>query len=373
MTQNPKSRIAVRVLIGFGTLLTILAIFAIWADRQALNTDEWVGTSDELLDDRDVQVALATYLTDELYTNVDVEAEIAAQLPPRAAPLAGPISGALKQAANSAAERILASPKVDQAWAEANRRAHRQLLDVIDDEGQYASTGGGDVVLELKPLVANIASELGISSQIADKVPDDAGTLVILHSDGIETAQTIAKLINGLAVVFTILALGCFVLAIYLSAGRRPGTIVWSGIGLIFAGVVVFAVRHIAGQEIVDSLVVNDSATDAGNAVWSIGTSLMTSIATTVIVYGALFVIAGWLGSAASSARSARKLLAPMLRDHVALVYGLLAAAALIYFAFAPTHGLRALLTVLILAGLAAAGIYALRNQTASENPAVGG
>ena len=370
MEGKPKHRIAVRVLLGLGTFLTILAIFSIWADRQALNTEEWVNTSDKLLDHPDVQAALATYLTDELYTNVDVQAEIAAELPPQAAPLAGPIAGALKQATNTAAERILASPRVDEAWSDANRTAHGELLDVINDKGQYTSTGGGDVVLELKPLVADIADQLGISAQIADKVPDDAGTLVILHSDGIETAQKIAKLIKGLAVVLTILALGCFALAIYLAQGRRPATIVWSGIGLIFAGIAVFALRHIAGQELVDSLVTNDSAKDAGNTVWSVGTSLLTSIATTAIVYGVLFVIAGWLGSATSSARSARKLLAPVLRDHAALVSGLLAAAALLYFAFAPTHGLRALLTVLLLAGLAAAGINALRQQAAAETSA---
>jgi len=46
-------------------------------------------------------------------------------------------------------------------------------------------------------------------------------------------------------------------------------------------------------------------------------------------------------------------------------LYGFL----LLYFAFAPTHGLRALLTVLLLAGLAAAGINALRRQAAAESP----
>src|SRR3954468_15636224 len=119
VTDKPKNRIAVRVLPGLGTFLTILAIFSIWADRQALNTDEWVNTTDKLLDHPDVQTALAGYLTDELYTNVDAQAEIAAELPPRAAPLAGRIAGALKQATNTAATRILASPKVDAALSAA--------------------------------------------------------------------------------------------------------------------------------------------------------------------------------------------------------------------------------------------------------------
>jgi hypothetical protein len=367
--EKPKNRIAVRVLIGLGTLLTVLAIFSIWAERQALDTTEWGNTSSKLLDNKNVQDALSAYLTNELFTNVDVQAQIEARLPPRTAALAGPITGALHQAATTAAEHALAVPQVQEAWKAANLAAHRELLDVINDKGQFTSTGGGDVVLELKPLVTEVTSQLGISADVAGKLPPDIASLTILHSDSIQTAQTIAKLIKGLAVVLTILALACFALAIYLS-DRRPGTIVWCGIGLIFAGIVVFALRHVAGKAVVDALVVNDSATAAGNSVWSIGTSLMTSIATTVIVYGVLFVIAGWLASATSSARWARKQLAPVLRDHAILVYGLLVAAALIYFAFAPTHGLRAVLTLLILAGLAAAGINALRKQTDAEFPA---
>jgi hypothetical protein len=368
--EKPKNRVAVRVLVGLGTLFTVLAIFSIWAERQALDTQEWGNTSSKLLDDKDVQDALSVYLADQLFNNVDVQAKIAEQLSPRAQPLAGPITGALHQAATAAAERALAVSKVQEAWKAANLAAHGELLDVINDKGQFTSTGGGDVTLELEPLVAEIADDLGIGADVADKIPPDAGSLVILHSDSIETAQKIAKLIKGLAVVFTILALAGFALAIYLAPGRRPGTIIWCGLGLIFAGIVVFAIRHIAGQEVVDALVVNDSATDAGNAVWSIGTSLLTSIATTVIVYGVLFVIAGWLASATSSARWARKQLAPVLRDRAALVYGLLVAAALIYFAFAPTHGLRAVLTIVILTGLAAAGVNALRKQTDAEFPA---
>lgn len=44
---HPK---AAAVLIAMGTLIAVLAIFSIWANRQALNTDNWVGTSGKLLE-----------------------------------------------------------------------------------------------------------------------------------------------------------------------------------------------------------------------------------------------------------------------------------------------------------------------------------
>jgi hypothetical protein len=145
--------------------------------------------------------------------------------------------------------------------------------------------------------------------------------------------------------------------------------VLWSGIGLLIAGVVVLAIRDLTGNALVDSLVTNESATEAGDHAWSIGTTLMRGIATTVIAYAVLFMIAAWLGSATKSARKARGVLAPILREYPGWCYGALVLAALIYFAFAPTHGLRAVLTLTLLTGLAAFGLAALRRQTAEEFP----
>ena len=49
--------------------------------------------------------------------------------------------------------------------------------------------------------------------------------------------------------------------------------------------------------------------------------------------------------------------------------YGLIVAAALIYFALEPTHGLRAALTLVLLAGLAVAGMAGLGRLAGAEFP----
>ena len=61
-------------------------------------------------------------------------------------------------------------------------------------------------------------------------------------------------------------------------------TVLSCGIGLVAAGFAVIVVREIAGGIVVGQLVEEDSVKPAAEAAWSIGTSLMTSIATTVIV-----------------------------------------------------------------------------------------
>jgi hypothetical protein len=364
-----RHRRLAQALVALGTLLVILAIFAVWAERQALNTNEWVNTSGKLLDDEKIDSALSEYMVDQLYSSVDVEAEIAARLPPRAQPLAAPVAGGLRQLAVQLADRGLRSERFEEAWKNANRTAHLALINLIEGNGDIAKANGDKVTLDLQPLLEQVSDQAGLSAALAGKIPPDAGQLTILRSDDVEFAVKVAKAIKGLAIVFTLLAFGCFGLAIYLAGGNRTAAIRWSGLGLITAGILVIAIRSIAGGALVDALVKNDSATDAGNAVWSIGTSLLLSIAITVIVFGVVFVIASWLGSEASSAKKARKFLAPTLRESPGLVYGVVGLAIFIYFLLAPTHGLRAVLTALVLLALAWFGVAALRRQAAEEFP----
>ncbi len=361
-------RYLVRSLLALGTLLAILAIFAVWIERQALDPDEWAQTSGKLLRNEEIQSALSQYLTDRLFTAADVPAQLQRRLPPRAKPLAGPIAGGLREFATDASRRALASPRVQAAWEHANRTALRLALNLIEGNGQLVQAHGGEVSLQLRPLVENLASRVGVSAEVASKLPPNVAQLQILKSDQIDTARKIVKVIHGLALVLSLVALGCLALAIYLSRGRRQVTVLWCGIDLIIAGIVVFVIRKIAGDALVDSLA-SDAAKPAAHAAWSIGTGLLTSLATTVIVYGALFVVASWLASPTASGRWARRELAPWLRDHPGWAYGLLIAAALVYFALAPTHGLRVALTLLLLMAFAVAGLTALRRQTAQEFP----
>ena len=91
------------------TVLAVLAIFAVWADRQLLEPRNWADTSSKLLQRRTIRDALSAYLVEQLYTRVDVPGEIQSGLPSKLRPLGGPIAGALHDVAESAAGRMLAA------------------------------------------------------------------------------------------------------------------------------------------------------------------------------------------------------------------------------------------------------------------------
>jgi hypothetical protein len=359
----------VRVLVVLGSIFAFLSVFAIWTERQALNTDDWVDTSGRLIQNETIRVAVGDYLVDQLYENVDVEQELSEILPGETKDLAGPVSGGLRQVAGDGADQVLKSSTAQELWKTANRNTHEQLLAVLEEKEGQVSTEEGEVSLNLGELVTNLADQVGIGADLASKLPPDAGQITILRSDQLKTAQDIVVAIKGLALILSLLTFLCFGLAIYLAREGRWVTVLSCGVGLIAAGFAVIVAREVAGGIVVGQLVEEDSVKPAAEAAWSIGTSLMISIATTVIVVGVLFGVAGWLASPTGSARSTRRVLAPTLGEHVAYVYAGLAVVVGIYFLSAPTQNLRSFLTTLAIAGLAAFGIHELRKQTAEEFP----
>jgi hypothetical protein len=361
----------VKALVVLGSVLAFLSVFAIWVERQALNTNDWVETSGRLIQDEQIRSAVGSYLVDQLYANVDVEKELEGILPGETKRLAGPVSGGLRQVAGSGAEEVLKSSTAQELWKDANRAAHEQLLAVLENKKEAVSTANGEVTLNLGGLVTNLADQVGIGGQLAEKLPPDAGQVTILRSDQLKAAQDIVAGIKGLALLLSLLTLLCLGLAVYLSKEGRWVTVLFCGIGLVAAGFAAIVFRSVAGGIVVDQLVTEESVKPAAEAAWSIGTSLMVSIATTVIVFGVLAGVAGWLGSPTGSAKATRRFMAPLLRDYVPYVYTGLAILVCIYFLSSSTQNLRSFLTTLIVGGFIALGIHQLRRQTEEEFPGV--
>jgi hypothetical protein len=364
-------RRTVKGLVIFGSVLAFLSVFSIWIERQALNTNDWVDTSDRLIGNDKIRTAVGNYLVDQLYTNVDVEKELEDILPGETQDLAGPVSGGLRQVAGTGAERLLETSTAQNLWEDANRAAHEQLLAVLENKKEAVETEEGNVTLKLGSLVTNLAQQVGIGVKLAEKLPPDAGQVTILKSNELKTAQDIAVAVKGLALVLTLLTFLFFGLAIYLSREGRWVTVLYCGVGLIAAGFVAIVFREVIGGIVVGQLVTEESVKPAAEAAWSIATSLMVSIATTVIVFGIFFILAGWLASPTGSAKATRRAMAPALRDYTAYVYAGLALLVCIYFLAGSVQSLRTFVTALVIAGFAAAGVHELRRQSEEEFPGV--
>jgi hypothetical protein len=359
-----RNRITVRVLVVLASVLAFLAIFTSWIDRQLLDTDEWVDTSGRLLEDQAISDAVATYSVDQLYAHVDVTRLIKNRLPQGLDQAAAPAAAGVRQLGTDAAKRAFQSSRVQNLWQDANRVAHTQLVAILKDESEAVSTQNGRVVLDLQPIVYQLADRLGLKKQVVKAINKGEETgrlkpgfaqLEVADSGQLDTAQTVTRILEGLAWLFTIGTLVLFALGY--------------GLGLIAAGLAAIALRAAAKGPIVDSLAKTEEARVPAEHAWEISTSLLQSIASSVIVLGVLVVVASFLASPANSAVSIRQALAPSFRERPGLVWSVFAAAALLAVIIWPPDGTRQVVFTLLLIVLAGAGLEALSRMAQREFP----
>jgi hypothetical protein len=364
-----RHRIKVRILVVLASTFAFLAIFTAWIDRQVLDTDQWTETSGEMLEEEVISDAVADYAVDQLFTKVNVAKTLDRRLPEDLKPLAGPISGGARELGTRAAEQALRSPRVQALWRDANRAAHSQLVAILKGDTDTVSTEERRVILDLRPIVLQLAERIGVEKQAEERLPQNIAELDIADSEQLDTARTITRALEGLAWLFSIGTLVLFALAAYLAKGRRWVVVLGYGLGLIAASLAAIAVKNIAGGLVIDSLAKTEVARPPAEEAWTIATSLLQSIATTGIIYGVLFVLASYLASPADSAVAIRQALAPSLRERPGVIWGVFGGLVFLVLIAWPPDGTRQLIFTLALIGLAAAGVEALSRKTHSEFP----
>ena len=357
------------ILIVVGTLVLLISSLTVWVKRQALDTNAWTNTSGRLLQNDDVRQALSVYIVDQLYKNGNVQARLENQLPPNLKGLAGPVAGALREPAQTAVNRFLERPRVQQAWKDVNRAAHKQLLAILEGKSKAGiSTANGEVTLDLHEFIISVGTQLGIGTQLTERLPADAGQITIMRSDQLDTAQKSLKVLKALSWILIFVALAAFGGAIWLTPpGSRRGTLRIVACAFILVGILLLVIRKVAESYIVDALTSGQTLRDAADATWLIGTSLLAQVAWSLILYGVVALIGVLLCGPYQWARRFRAWLGPMLRDYAGMSWAILAGVFLLLILWGPTPTFHTWLGVLILAGVTAIGFEAFRRFTVAE------
>ena len=170
--QEPKHRHRelVWALVVLASMVLVVSMIANWVQTQVLDSGEFSNSTEKILQNKDVQQQLSIFAVDQLYANVDVQAQIQQKLPPPAQPLAAPITAATRQLATNVAETALASPQVQTLVATAINGAQQRFVSLIEDKGKFVSTQGGDVTLEYGSFVADLATRLGVDPSTISQI-----------------------------------------------------------------------------------------------------------------------------------------------------------------------------------------------------------
>jgi Short C-terminal domain len=356
-------RIGVAALLVVGTLLWIALGFAVWANRQALDTDNWVDTSGALLQDDEIRTAVGLFIIDRLYQSEAVEERLAEVLPPRLVQLAKPAAAGLKEVAQRNAGRVLGTDAALQAWETANRTAHRALLRTVESD-----VASGDVSLDLGSLFEQMAAATGLPPEAVERLPPEVSSLQVASADNLQTARDMLDLFKTIMWVLLVLSLAAFGGAIALSRDRRRTVITVAGC-LMFAGVALFALRGLAGSVVADALAEAPNAHAVADDVWSIATSLLVDVSEGTFLFGLFLATGAWLAGEGRRATAIRRASAHPLRERAGLVYAGLGVAILLLVIWGPVPWTQRWWGILVFTVLAFAWLEWIRRRTLEEFP----
>lgn len=360
MSAKARRRLSI-TLTALATIVAVIAALGSWADRQLLNTDNWVDTSTELLSDPAIVDATSAYLADQLVSGPEVTARLREDLPPSLTGLAAPLSAGAGELAQRAAHRLISSGAFIRLWRESNRRAHEQLLAIIDDDnGRNARAG---VVLDLRPQLGVLASRIGVT---ATPESERKGIVRILRGDTLDTVRSAVDILRTVRWVSLALLLALLVGAVALAPDRARG-LMGIGLALIVAGLLLLVARRVGGHAVVDALSDAGANQAAAKSTWTIATSMLADIAGAGVVLGVVLTAAGWVGGMSKSGRRVRAWIAPAVSGWPEVTYAVVLGltVALVAAGLLPASG--SILALLLYLVLAVVGVVALRRRVTEE------
>jgi Short C-terminal domain len=360
--------VTARILAGLGVFLAVLSLLAGYIRFQGLDTETVRGTASDLIADDEVRDQVAAALVDSLYTNIDVEAALEQRLPADQKGLAGPAAAGLREFSDRAASRMLERPRVQALWVNAVTQAHRQLINVLEDDTGPLSTENGAVVLNLQPLVIQLGERVAIVGNVAERLGPDAGRIEIMEAEQLETAQDLTRILKFLGSWLWLLPIALWAIALWIARDNRRSILKVIAVGSILAGLLVLVVRRVGGSVVVEELVPSTSVQPAAHDAWDILTTQLRDGGFTFVGLGVILLFAIWLSGASQSGVAVRRWLAPYLaRPEIAFsAAGGLFLLLLWWSPTVQTTRVPLMLAAALVLGLA---VEVLRRQTAREVP----
>jgi len=356
-------------LVVIASFLAVLGATSMWVWAQALDTDDWVQTSSDLLAEDEVTESLSTYLVDELYANVDVPSAVDDLLPEELSGASDQIAAALQSRVIDVVDRLLSSDQFAKLWETANREMHERFVAIVtNDTPPNVDISDGTVTIDLGGAVQSLSESLGLPGTVTDQIPDDAGQVTVFQSDELASVQSAVQVLDFMAWFLLLLVVLLYVLAVFLARGRRFAMLSMVGVGLVVAGVAVLLLQAIGVRVVVDNLVVNTSDQSVAIITGQVLTEMLRELAWTEIVYGAL--IAGFAALLGTHrwAVSVRNWVAPALRAPVGILIGEAALLFLLLWWWNPGDAFDHWITAVLLLALVIGALVTLTLQLRDED-----
>ena len=274
--------VVVVVLLVLGAVTAPLTVVAVWANDQVGDTDRYVETVTPLASDPAVQAAISDRVADEIVKHIRAE-EITAEalsaiagqsfVPPRAAALlpslAVPLSNAIEEFIRNRVDDLVKSDAFQNAWVEANRQAHAQMVEVLTGKSDGSvSVTDGDVSINIAVLVQTVKQRLIEDGfQWAERIPDVTATFTIFHAENIGTARKVFSWLDTGARVLPILGILLIGTAVLVARDRRKA-LLGAGLAVAISMVLLGLMLNLVRPAYLDAVPSDVLPTDAAAVIY---------------------------------------------------------------------------------------------------------
>lgn len=309
------------ILVVLACVLAPLSVVSVWADRIISDTDQYVETVAPLAEQPEVRAAVADQVTTAVLANLDVDKVTGDALDalasqdnvPRAAAAAIPglraaLVNGIEGFVRDQVVRILATPEFATVWAQVNRTAHEQVVNLLEgNQGGAVTTEGNAVTLDLAPVVAEVRTQLvdqGFS--LADRIPTVHKSFVLVQSDSVTKAQWAYRALNTLGTWLPVIALALLVVGVLLARDSRRA-LLRGGLGLAASMIVLGAALAIARTWYVNETPADVLTSGAAGEVFDTLVRFLRTGLRAVGVFGLVLAIAAFLSGSSTAAVGVRR------------------------------------------------------------------
>ena len=237
------------LLIVLGCVLAPLAGVAVWARNQVTNTDRYLATVAPLASDPAIQNAIADQITAQVFTYIDVQGltvqavdalaerrDLPPELITRLQALSVPIANGVQSFTRTQVGKVVQSPAFADAWLQANRLAHEELVKALTGEGGGAITVENDTVsINLAAFIQTVKQQLiAAGFTLAERIPQVNASFVLFQSKDITRARSAFNLLTTLGNWLPVIALLLIGLGVYVARDHRRA-LIGAGLGVAVA------------------------------------------------------------------------------------------------------------------------------------------
>ncbi len=230
-----------------------LAVPAVWARNQLLDTGAFVRTVSPLGEDEAFQNVIANQVSTVISREI-VTSNVVTGTSGVASPL---MAAAATTAVDTVVRSFVGSNRFPAVWEETARLGHSGFRAMLTGgESNLYNSENGQVSVDLTPVVNAVLGDLNILG-ISINAPSSGLTFVIFESDQLSTLQNITSHLDTLAVLLPAIALLAVIGYVLISSNRR-GALVVAGLGLAISMLTVLIfimiIRWLYLQELSDSV-----------------------------------------------------------------------------------------------------------------------